>query len=71
MWTTTAVSSRLPDSDTLQHGKDTYAYVWPRDAAYAALALDRAGDTNVAERFFTFMNDVHGRGRVFHAQISA
>jgi glucoamylase len=47
-----------PDSDTLQHGKDTYAYVWPRDAAYAALALDRAGDTNVAERFFKFMNDV-------------
>mgnify|MGYP003393308981 CR=1 FL=1 len=42
------------DSDMLQHGLDTYAYVWPRDAAYAALALDRAGDTNVAKRFFEF-----------------
>lgn len=42
------------DSDMLQGGKDTYAYVWPRDAAYAALALDRAGDPNVARRFFSF-----------------
>jgi oligosaccharide amylase len=47
-----------PDSDMLQHGKDTYAYVWPRDASYAAIALDRAGDPNVAERFFTFVNSV-------------
>ncbi len=53
------------DSDTLQHGKDTYAYVWPRDAAYAALALDRAGDTNVAERFFAFVNDVMEDGGYF------
>ncbi|HYF29111.1 MAG TPA: glycoside hydrolase family 15 protein, partial [Candidatus Paceibacterota bacterium] len=42
------------DSDTLQGGKDTYAYVWPRDAAYAAMTLDRAGDPNVARRFFSF-----------------
>lgn len=44
------------DAQTLQYGEDTYIYVWPRDAAYAALALDRAGETNVAERFFTFCN---------------
>lgn len=42
------------DSDMLQYGLDTYSYVWPRDAAYSALALDRAGDTNVARRFFEF-----------------
>lgn len=53
------------DSDTLQHGMDTYAYVWPRDAAYAALALDRAGDPNVAERFFAFVNDVMEEGGYF------
>jgi GH15 family glucan-1,4-alpha-glucosidase len=44
------------DSDPLEYGKDTYAYVWPRDAAYAALMLDRAGDPNAAERFFAFSN---------------
>ncbi len=46
------------DSDTLQHGKDTYAYVWPRDAAFASYALLRAGDTHVSERFFEFANSV-------------
>jgi len=53
------------DSDMLQHGLDTYAYVWPRDAAYAALALDRAGDTNVAKRFFEFCNKVITRNGYF------
>lgn len=46
------------DSDIIQQGKDTYGYMWPRDAAYAAMALDRAGDPNVAKRFFEFCNDV-------------
>ncbi|MCE9541311.1 glycoside hydrolase family 15 protein [Candidatus Kaiserbacteria bacterium] len=45
------------DSDMLQYGLDTYSYVWPRDAAYTALALDSAGDTNVAKRFFEFCRD--------------
>lgn len=46
------------DASILQYEQDTYAYVWPRDASYAALALDRAGDSNVAERFFNFCNTV-------------
>ena len=46
------------DAEILQYGEDTYAYVWPRDAAYAALALDHAGDVNVAERFLNFCNEV-------------
>lgn len=46
------------DSDMLQYGLDTYSYVWPRDGAYTALALDRAGDTNIARRFFEFCRDV-------------
>lgn len=46
------------DSDIIQAGKDTYSYMWPRDAAYSAMALDRAGDPNVAKRFFEFCNDV-------------
>ncbi len=46
------------DAETLQYKEDTYAYVWPRDASYAARALERAGDSNVAERFFTFCAEV-------------
>lgn len=45
------------DSDTLQQGKDTYAYIWPRDAAESAIALSLAGDPGVAKRFFTFSKD--------------
>jgi GH15 family glucan-1,4-alpha-glucosidase len=41
----------------LQYGLDTYSYVWPRDAAYAAIALDQAGDAAmIARRFFEFCN---------------
>ncbi len=46
------------DSDMLQYGLDTYSYVWPRDAAYVALALDSIGDKNTAQRFFSFARDV-------------
>lgn len=46
------------DSDMLNQGKDTYAYMWPRDAAYSAIALDKAGDQNVAKRFFEFCKEV-------------
>ncbi len=42
------------DSSMLQQGKDSYAYVWPRDGAYAAMALDCAGDWHVTQRFFRF-----------------
>tara|TARA_Y100000310_G_scaffold273705_1_gene289329 strand:+ start:6944 stop:8917 length:1974 start_codon:yes stop_codon:yes gene_type:complete len=46
------------DSDILQAGRDTYSYMWPRDAAIAAIALDKAGYFEVTNRFFTFCNDV-------------
>jgi GH15 family glucan-1,4-alpha-glucosidase len=46
------------DSDMMQYGFDTYSYVWPRDSAYTAVALDQAGDTNVAKRFFEFCRDI-------------
>jgi len=44
------------DTDMLHHGRDTYSYVWPRDGAYIAHALDRAGYEDVAKRFFTFIS---------------
>lgn len=47
------------DTDTYQEGgKDTYNYTWPRDGAFCAMALDRAGDFNIARKFFEFCNDV-------------
>ncbi len=43
------------DTDMLHHGRDTYSYVWPRDAAVVATALDVSGYHEVASRFFTFI----------------
>lgn len=42
------------DSEMLQGGRDTYAYVWPRDGAYVATALDLIGDHQSARQFFLF-----------------
>lgn len=53
------------DSDMLQWGYDTYAYVWPRDAAYAAMMLDTIGDTSAAKRFFNFCARVISPGGYF------
>lgn len=44
------------DSDMLQGGRDTYAYVWPRDSAYVAVTLDWLGGRHSARKFFDFCN---------------
>lgn len=46
------------DSDMLQFGRDTYAYVWPRDGAISALALAKVGDFNASRRFFEFCEGI-------------
>ncbi|PCI20004.1 glycoside hydrolase family 15 [Candidatus Wolfebacteria bacterium] len=46
------------DAEIFQGGKDTYGYMWPRDASFAATALDRVGDRNVSKRFFEFCDHV-------------
>jgi len=46
------------DMDVLFHGKDTYSYVWPRDAALIAMSLDKTGDSPVVKKFFEFCNQV-------------
>lgn len=53
------------DANGWQKGKDTYCYVWPRDGVMAALALARAGDFNVARKFFTFCTEALGGGEYF------
>ena len=42
------------DSDILQYARDTYSYVWPRDGALAAHALDLAGYELLARSFYQF-----------------
>lgn len=43
------------DTDMLHHGRDTYSYVWPRDAAIISHAFDKTGYDDVSVRFFEFM----------------
>jgi oligosaccharide amylase len=45
------------DSDIEWGHNDHYAYIWPRDAALVADAMDRAGFHEVARRFLNFARD--------------
>ncbi len=53
------------DSDILGIHRDTYSYVWPRDASMAALAFSSAGFTDVPVMFFRFCNEVIGEDGFF------
>ena len=46
------------DSDNVQYNRDTYSYVWPRDGALVAHALDRAGYPETSQAFFKFCASV-------------
>jgi GH15 family glucan-1,4-alpha-glucosidase len=46
------------DSDVLLFNRDTYSYVWPRDGALVAMALDKAGFFELSKRFYFFCKDV-------------
>ena len=52
------VAGNDSDFSEVAHGFETYSYVWPRDGAYVANALDKAGYGNLSERFYEFCNDV-------------
>lgn len=55
------------DSEMIEYGKDDYAYMWPRDAAYIASVLDQAGFTEATKPFFQFCRDVmHADGYLHH-----
>lgn len=55
------------DSELLRYGRDNYSYVWQRDAAFVALAFDRAGFHGVSRKFFEFCNEVvSDEGYFFH-----
>jgi GH15 family glucan-1,4-alpha-glucosidase len=42
------------DTDIRQFNQDTYSYVWPRDGAIVAQALDRAGYGSMSRQFLEF-----------------
>jgi GH15 family glucan-1,4-alpha-glucosidase len=46
------------DSDVLNYNRDTYSYMWPRDGALVADALDRAGQPYLSRGFYRFCADV-------------
>lgn len=53
------------DSDIMHHSRDTYSYVWPRDGAWVARALDVAGYRDLSAKFFEFCADVVEPGGYF------
>ena len=42
------------DSDVAERATDHYSYLWTRDGAFVANALDRAGYSDIARRFYEF-----------------
>jgi glucoamylase len=46
------------DSEVLQFSRDTYSYMWPRDGALVANALDMAGFPDLARWFYSFCADI-------------
>ena len=55
------------DSDVLRFNRDTYSYLWPRDGALVADALDLAGYGEVTRRFFYLCGELITReGYLLH-----
>jgi len=55
------------DADVLIAVRDTYAYVWPRDGALIAVALDMAGYSEITQKFFQFCaNIITSEGYFLH-----
>jgi glucoamylase len=46
------------DSDLVYFNRDTYSYVWPRDGALVAHALDLAGHPTASRNFFQFISQL-------------
>lgn len=55
------------DSAMIEYGKDDYSYMWPRDAAFIVMSLDKAGFYEVTKPFFRFCQEVlHPDGYLHH-----
>lgn len=59
------------DSQSLHLRKDTYSYMWPRDGALIVRALDRAGYSDISQRFFKFCSKIISKdGYLFHKYLA-
>lgn len=50
------------DTDYFSFSKDTYSYMWPRDGAFVAYALDQTGHQDLTRRFFRFCHRIFQEG---------
>ncbi|MFB6470143.1 MAG: glycoside hydrolase family 15 protein [Vulcanisaeta sp. AZ3] len=48
------------DTSIIKFNLDTYGYVWPRDAAFVAMALDMAGYYTFTKRFYEYVFKLFG-----------
>ncbi|MFA6293789.1 MAG: glycoside hydrolase family 15 protein, partial [Victivallales bacterium] len=54
------------DSDVIYFNRDTYSYMWPRDASLAAYAFDLAGYPEIGTRFFNLCAKIIEKDGYFH-----
>lgn len=53
------------DHDVTDRATDHYSYLWPRDGAFVANALDRAGYGDIAQNFFELCARIVDKGGYF------
>lgn len=53
------------DSDNVRFNRDTYSYMWPRDAAMISYDLDLAGYSGITRNFFLFCKEIIECGGYF------
>jgi len=53
------------DSDVLMYHRDHYSYMWTRDGALVAYALDMAGYPEITEKFYALCADIITEGGYF------
>lgn len=46
------------DADLLKYGRDTYSYVWPRDASLVTIAFAKSGYTDQLRKIFEFFKNI-------------
>jgi GH15 family glucan-1,4-alpha-glucosidase len=51
------------DSDVQHFARDTYSYMWPRDGALTANALDRAGYLGITRQFYDLCLNIISQGK--------
>lgn len=59
------------DYDVTERATDHYSYLWTRDGAFVANALDRAGYSHITRKFFRFCGEIVHKGGYFLQKYNA